>query len=194
MIEQRGATEAEVILAFVRAEAEASRFYRHYQLNSADRARLIDSPDLTDARDNETRKALLAYRGYPNTRLFAGLPPDIVWRRTKLEQGDYVRLKHGNYANWMALSGGSGYVLDGARNLDTCDDETLVQRIRAVAEAARRGKRFQELILLETDPGDLIVFEGTTRATAYAYLECEENLPVFVGTSNRMSEWGLLPP
>jgi len=66
MIERGPATEDEMVLAFLRAEIDSSR-YDEFIATALVRLgftrRLIDQPDLTDGPENAGRKKLLAFGG-----------------------------------------------------------------------------------------------------------------------------------
>ena len=194
VIEQQDANEHDMILAFVRAEIDSSRFGRKYEevlrrLNLA-RRDLIDNPDLEDAHANTARRRLLVEcRGYPNRLLFQGFPDNVYLRRATLEENELVRLKYANHPNWLKLSGGTRSIIDGAKNLDGSNDEKLSQRIRAVVDRVRRGERFPELIVMEGENQDLVLVEGHTRATAYAIVRPSYNIRLLVGSSAQTTEW-----
>jgi hypothetical protein len=84
--------------------------------NHLSRSVLIDNADLGDTQGNYFRKELLrAIRGYAsNVALFIGFPSDIMWPRVLIEQSDYPRLKYMNDPSWVAFSGGSRLVTEGA--------------------------------------------------------------------------------
>ena len=198
MIERGPATTAEMVLAFVAAEIDASRFGPCYEASLArlgtTRARLIDQADLNDAAANAQRARMLGdCRGYPSDALFKGFPSDAVWRRAELEPDDLAKVKYANYPNWTALSGGTRRVVDGAANIDLCGDAKLVDRIRAVAASVRRGHRFPELVAVDEAGGNHVLVEGHTRATAYAIAWPKDGVRVLIGSSVRMSEWCFYP-
>jgi hypothetical protein len=187
-----------MILAFVRAEIDASRFGHCYRASlaqlGATRAQLIDQADLSDTAANAHRAQMLgACRGYPNEALFKGFPPDVVWRRVDLEPADLALLKYANYPNWTALSGGTRRAVDGAANIDRCGDERLVARILAVAAAVRAGRSFPELIAMEDGGAGYVLVEGHTRATAYAIAWPKDSIQMLIGSSARTTEWAHYP-
>lgn len=68
MIDRGPATEDEMIVAFLRAEIDSSRYGENY-VRAGLRARglerrLIDSPNVTDSVENGVRRQLMGYRGY----------------------------------------------------------------------------------------------------------------------------------
>jgi hypothetical protein len=89
MIERGPATENDMVVAFLRAEIDSSRYDDHIKTPLAQggsERRLIDEPNLADPAENALRKQLLTFRGYEaRTALFAGFPADATWRRVTLE-------------------------------------------------------------------------------------------------------------
>jgi hypothetical protein len=111
MIEIRPATEDEVVLAFLQAEVNSSRYGPNIVgwLGFLGMNRLlIDSPVLTDAVQNEARRRVLGgHRGYPNRTLFEGFPSDVEWRRVQIEPADFGTLRYAKHDVLLRLSGGS---------------------------------------------------------------------------------------
>src|SRR5215471_16297283 len=197
MIELGAATIDDMVLAFVTAEVDSSRFgagYRQFLANSGlSRTDLIDEPDLRNAGQNAARAQMLsACRGYPDRDHFAGFPPDIQWRRGELEAEDLARLRYANYPEWTALSGGTGRVIDAVDKVDASADETRVTTIRGIAERFRAGEQFADLIAIHDDEYFVIV-EGHARATAYAIVRPAFGLRLLVGYSPSLRQWALHP-
>src|SRR5713101_2114114 len=109
MIEVGPVTEDEMVLAFLQAEIDASRYRDFYNACLAvlgfERI-LIDKPDLNDPVANEARKRLLqGARGYgSNTALFTGFPTDVRWRRVVLDPRDFEAMRYvANVKTWTDL-------------------------------------------------------------------------------------------
>jgi hypothetical protein len=200
VIEIGPASENEMVLAFLRAEVDSPRFGQYYKpcLNqlremagSAPQS-LIDDADLGSSRDNALRIELLkAIRGYrANQRLFIGFPDDAQWRRVGLEPSDWYKVKYAKHPTWVALSGGTRIVADGAKNLGSVDaPEDSERNIKAVEAQLRRGKRYAELIGAAGPAGEIILVEGHTRATAYALAQLPDLAECILGSSPTMSSW-----
>jgi hypothetical protein len=197
MIERGPATENDVVIAFLRAEIDSSR-YEHFvkrglsQLG-VDRS-LIDEPNLADAAQNLGRKRLLAfYRGYPNRFLFRGFPLDATWRRVGLELRDLETMRYINDAgsdrHWINLTDGTRLVGDGARNFQQRPRDGATHHIGAIASAIRRGQRFPDLIVAQACDGPLILLEGHSRATAYVMEQFAGEVETLVASSPSMPEW-----
>jgi hypothetical protein len=191
MIERGPATEAEMILAFVRAEVDSSRYGEYYRslLNINGQSRdLMDQPNLSSDVENVARKGLLrSIRGYgANWTLFTGFPSDIEWRRVLLEPTDFETLRYARHETWVILSGGTRLVSVGARNLSGRAD---TQQVGEILAAMRNGACFAELIAVEAVDGSLILVEGHSRATAYVQAGSIDGVEAIVGTSPSMAMW-----
>ncbi len=196
MIELGPVAECEMILSFLKAEVDASRYresvYQNLSAVGFTRDELIECGNLSDATQNSARRTILErYRGFgKNSYLFTGFPADATWRRVELEPHEIDRLLYANEGSWRGLSGGT-------RNPSQCvQNLTLGQippddakRIRAVQHEVSRGKRFPELIAAEGQNGKLILIEGHTRATAYIACRLRENIKLFVASSPSMHHW-----
>jgi hypothetical protein len=196
MIEIGPATENEMVLAFLQAEIDSTRFGSTYAAILAnfgiDRRLLIDRAELNSAQDNWARKELLKLvRGYRNdSLLFRGFPAAAQWRRVGLEAADWNNVKYANHPTWVSLSGGTRIVADGARNIDSVVvAEDANRNIKAVAADLITGKRYPELIGVSGLSSEIILVEGHTRATAYALAGLPECAECIVGSSPTMRTW-----
>ena len=191
------ATEDEMVLAFLRAEIDSSRFSGPLLAALAeqglDRA-IIDRPDSSEPEENEPRRRVLAaYRGYGrNDALFAGLPDDISWSWVALTPAELADVRYIAWDYWLEVSDGTRQPLKAiARMRSEWDVEGSVTR--TMAEAAARGSLPPEIIVVGRPLGEgLVVLEGHVRLTGL--LLRPEHLPrevrVLLGTSPRIAEWG----
>jgi hypothetical protein len=193
----RPATEDEMVLAFLRAEIDSERYRQHYP-HGGDVAevahRLIEHPDLNDPLENGMRRGLLRYRGYGLGQfLFAGLPDDLTWQRVELTLDELEQTKYADYPTWIELSGNTRRIGDGARNVGKLSpNEDPTEHVLGIAAALEQGRPFPELIFVSLpngQPGDLILFEGHSRATAYAYAGKPDRLEALVGVSPNLARW-----
>ncbi len=149
MIERGPATEDEVVLAFLRAEIDSSRYDEHITqplVRAGLTRQLIDEPNLADPAENAVRKKLLDFRGYgQGIALFEGFPKDAIWRRVALEPGDFERMRYAKSHTWIELSDGTRLVSAGARNFPARPDDPETYQINGIVEALRNGARFPEL-------------------------------------------------
>ena len=196
MLELGPAEETEVVLAFLKAEVEASRHgqaLQHWLARSGStREELIDNADLADMTQNHVRRSILQnYRGFQaNQFLFTGFPEDAAWRRVEIEPHEICRLRYAKYKDWVVFSGGtrkpSDLVAKMARDQIPFED---AKRFRAIQDAIARGKQFPELIAAEGQNGELILIEGHSRATAYVACCFAKNVKMFLASSPSMHGW-----
>jgi hypothetical protein len=97
------ATDDEMVLAFLRAEIDSPRF-RDARGVLRDKMRqagydprfLIDNGDACDPQANAHRRAILKQWTDPK-RVFAGMPPDVTWRRVRLQPDEIGGLEYCNH-------------------------------------------------------------------------------------------------
>jgi hypothetical protein len=196
MIELCAASEDDVVLAFLRAEIDSPTWGPAYRgairLRGLDRASLIDAADLSDAQANRDRMNLLSdVRGFGRgIGLFAGFPVHVEWKLAVIETADFGRLKYiSNDADWLNLSGGTRFVEDGARNLESND--RIAANVHAAQHEIEQGRCTAPLILAEVDDGSLVIVEGHTRATAYVVLS-DRSFTALIGASPLMRRWAFV--
>lgn len=193
------ATADEVILAFLMAESDADRYgatIRQLLGNRGLTDSLILLPDLTSDRENHLRAEILAqYRGWgTDDFLFKGFPTVIEWHRARLSPNDAREMLYANSPEWVALSGGSRRIGDGAsaaaRTPAVSDPTGTVWRINAVADLYRQGLAIQPPIVVTTPIRQpLIAVEGHTRLTAWLLAERPPSLDVLLGVSDQLGSW-----
>lgn len=196
MIELGPARESEVILAFLKAEADSPRFaqsmlQRLGQLGFS-RDELIEGANLEDARQNGARCTILQqYRGYgANAYLFLEFPNDVRWRRVELEPREHGRLMYAREEHWVRMSDHTrrpARLIEKMTRGEIPDDPA--SHIRSIQQGLSAGKRYAELIAAAGGNGELILIEGHCRATAYVALEHKENIKVFLASSPLMHRW-----
>jgi O-antigen/teichoic acid export membrane protein len=125
----RELTDAEVISEFLRSEFHHPEFddYRH------DFDRLVSRPDLTSARENAMRQALLFLR---RGAMWRELPSDTKWFEVELTAEDLARVRFFPRAQWRRLAQGSFYLTD------------VVERIRIKLAQPSNDKFMGKLRLL----------------------------------------------
>jgi len=193
MIEVGLASENEMVLAFLRAEVDSSRYDEMvtttlFRLGFT--RKVIDEPDLTDEAENSARKQLLAFRGYERREaLFTGFPVDVIWRRVALQPADLQTLRYANYRTWVELSDETRLVSVGARNFRQRPDSPDTYQINGIAAALRGGGSFPALITAQHKDGSLILIEGHSRATAYLLEGHTGDIETLVGSSPSMCGW-----
>jgi hypothetical protein len=194
MIEIGRTTEHEMIAAFLQAEVQSSRFQHHFPVSLDTyhpRGReLIEAPNFNDAAENAARRTLLEYRGYPDRHLFAGFPANSAWHRVRLEPQDFVHMRYAGWPEWVALSGGSRLVTDGACNYAAgVPVAAAVKEVGAIAAAIGAGATFAPLIAAQDADGSLILIEGHKRATAYSMTGATNNVECLVARAPTFKGW-----
>lgn len=191
------ASEDDMVLAFLRAELDSSRFSRQLLTALADLGfdrTLVDEADLGDPEQNAGRRRVLdEYRGYERRiGLFGGLPKDVSWSWVALTPEELADVRYIHWDYWLEVSGGSRRPSDAIarmrRQWEDPDDE-----VRQIADAVARGSLPHEIVVVGRPPGrDLVVLEGHVRLSGL--LLRPELLPsevrVLLGTSPRIGEWG----
>jgi hypothetical protein len=194
----RGASEAEVLATFLRGELESARWGERLRTllheDGVDVA-VLATPNVEDEAENAYRAALLErHRAWlSRAGLFERFPRDVEWARVALTPEEVLAMRYINWDWWLHLSGGTRRPLEAARRIhagevpgaDAESQEPLAARLKA-------GDPPPELIAV-AEPGasQLVVLEGHMRLTAYALFPeyLPDELEIFVGTSDAMSEW-----
>jgi hypothetical protein len=185
--------EADVVLAFLRAEFASERFGRHYASFGADPS-LVNDADTANAEQNAARRMLLGkVRGFGvNALLFTGFPTSVEWWRIRLTVEELGRTLYARHPTWIRLSEGPRLVSRGAQNVNSIPtDENANANVRAVASRVEAGEAFPEIIMAARDPEKkTVIVEGHTRATAYVLaLPDEEKVDAFLGIADGVAAW-----
>jgi hypothetical protein len=185
-----------MILAFLRAEADASRWGKTVEAGLAatgfTRAELIDKADLSHPRQNQARLWILQqYRGYrQNRHLFRDFPSDVTWQRLRLEPHELDRLKYAKEDSWKQMSDETRKPSRLVEKLNRGElPQEVDERIRAIQQAFANGKTYPELIVAEGQNSELILIEGHSRASAYVASRVDKNIEIISGYSLSMSGW-----
>ena len=191
------ANENDMVLAFLRAEKDSNNESLSLRLlltMSPNLNNYLNSgADLTNMRQNQTRKEMLGYRGYGhNEALFRGFPDNVEWYWVDLELVDLYGLRYLNCTPWDRLSERTCIVCIGAKNVD---NELLRIPEQEVIKAISRDvgiKIFQRSIIVQdtsSENQNLLILEGSKRATAYVYVTKQTLTRCIIGKSDKMSEW-----
>lgn len=202
MIEGSTASEAEMIIAFLRAEVASPRFSGHiapcFEGASLSQTELITQGDVGNEYQNDLRRRILrAYRGYGrDDLLFRWFPTDVVWRRVQIELQDHPRLLFAKEPGWTSLSDGTRRVQVLAEKIGAgqvsqdAEAQKTVANVTGIQQALGRGVTFPELISVQADDDNSIVLlEGHSRATAYVGLKWSKNIEMILGSSPRIRSW-----
>ena len=192
-------TEDEMVLEFLLAEVQSSRFFSaletalHEAGGSPD---ILYNPNLNDPDQNKIRKAILRqYRGYPDTLLFDGFPDDVQWYKKTLMRDRVLEIKYSTYSYWVALSKGTRSPKVGAQTVRNGEEifNQPNQIYWQIVEKMKEDKNLPKLICVAMSESDTpVVIEGHLRLTAYAL--APENLPrnfeILFGISTKLSGYG----
>jgi hypothetical protein len=193
-------TEDDMVAAFLRAEARSPRYgprlrWELARLGLPDE--LLERPDTTNRQANSDRRAVLdAHRGYlSGTRLFDGFPDDVDWWLCCATPNDLGEVRYIDYDFWNDYSNGTRRPAVAAACLHA-NGEVAPARdaVEGIVASLRQGRVPPPLILVGRSPTDpLVVLEGHTRLTAYAFAPdmLPAELEVIAGWSKRMGEWDL---
>jgi len=145
-------TEDEMVQVFLKSELKSDRwkgFICCKLLEDEREASIILSPNLHDEDENDYRRSLLAYRGYPNRRLFKGFPKDSKWFRATLKYEDLLEVKVIRQDIWLQMSSYTRLAKDVARNIG-CNmlNQKEAFHIIKVSELIKNGIELPEIILV----------------------------------------------
>lgn len=192
----RDATEAEMVLAFLRAEIDSDRFGDRVRSCLTDLGLLHES-DLGDEEANRKRReALGCYRGYGrNAHLFEGFPSDVKWKLVSVTVEELGTFRYARVPPWTTKSNEPLLVRDGARD-SGIEPEA---REKATAVAIEQALKTGDLALEQLEPliataesvdGVHILLEGHSRATAYLRSLAQETaIPIIVGYVVSLEGW-----
>jgi hypothetical protein len=188
-------SEAEMVLAFLRAERSSGRQWADFVAQWFDgRWHLLDNPNLADEAENRYRREALAqFRGYgANKWIFAGFPEEVEWWRVRMPRSEVAGLYHARGV-WDDLTENTRRVSVAAGNVDRVthsDDPRVNEGIRAVIRADRGGESFQPLIVASDSPdGRHVLIEGHTRACGFASTLDGPDVEVIAGYAEDLSGW-----
>lgn len=203
MRSRRPASEAEVVLCFLRGESESPRFgaATRTALEAGGGISLLTTPDLTSGPENAARaKALAATKGWgTGAGLFAGFPAGVTWSHAVLDADELQRVRYIDYSYWVELSGGSRRPADVAGTIASGNLPVWVREIGLewcgqLAAALRASGTVAPLIVVGTpDLEQLVVLEGHARLTALFVGDLVGAIDVwaYVGTSPSITGWAL---
>jgi hypothetical protein len=199
MIALGPAREADVVLAFLKAEIDYSdlrewiqRSLQELREAGISRQELIEQADLDNDYHNDLRARLLEYRGYRRRLgLFIRFPTNVDWRRVELEPTDFGRLMYiANEQSWDSYSQRTRSPQVVADRMARCElPDSFVEKIAAIQGRLKRNETLPELVAVEGEGDNLILIEGAHRITAYVGSNWQANIPAIIGRSALMPNW-----
>ncbi|KKQ90010.1 MAG: hypothetical protein UT14_C0046G0001 [Candidatus Shapirobacteria bacterium GW2011_GWE1_38_92] len=167
-------TVEEMISVFLIAELNSPRWGKKIEnillKNKIDK-RIVTSPNISNSRENSLRALVLGeFRGYgKKDGLFDDIDEVISWKKVLLESEDFKKIKYIDYDYWNELSGKTGFVVDGAKNVKKGMEIFNVSNKQywQILEHVKNGGKFPSLILLSDKTGGLKLLEGHVRLTGY---------------------------
>jgi hypothetical protein len=194
-------TEDAMVLAFLRAEIDSSRFAGLAALADLGLDRtLVDQADVSDPEANlRRRQVLLTWRGARRgaaAGVFSGFPDDVAWSWVALTPEELADVLYIHWDYWLDVSGGTRRPGDAIARMraqwDVPGDD-----VHEIADALARGSLPPEIIVVGLPPArGLVVLEGHVRLSGL--LLRPERLPsevrVLLGTSLRIAEWACYGP
>lgn len=191
------ASEAEMLLAFLRAEIHSERFSKDLKPFIAATgwsvAELVINGDIANESQNALRRNVLGgFRGYGrNQFLFTWFPDDVTWRRIQLEPQDHTCLLYAKEQTWVKLSDYTRRVTRVAEKIALGQvPVNPADHIKAIQQGLTTGATYPEIIAVQAESDSAFVLvEGHCRATAYVGLKWRKNIDMLLGTSPKMRSW-----
>jgi len=184
--------EDEMVLAFLSSEVDSPRFGDKARFALGD-LELVRDPDLSDSHAKQRRRSALArYRGWgTNDYLFKNFPREVIWKLVEVAINELGEFRYARVPEWIALSGGSLLVKDGASNAAKEPLDETREGILAVARDIRRGVTFPPIIAATEGEDQIhVLLEGHIRASAYVRaLERRDTCEVIAGYVSDLSGW-----
>jgi len=183
----RRVAEDEVIAEFLRSDFHRTEF-RDYDAMSS----LVLNPNLDDAEENATRRALLFIR---HLALWKELPSDTEWYEVEVTESELMNVRIFPRAQWRKVARGSFSAIEVAEGMRTRKhllEESFVNKIAAMSGCFVEGAdSFAAVVLIgvsENEP--LTVLDGNHRLTAAILANPSglKKLRFICGLSPRMSE------
>jgi hypothetical protein len=194
----RAASEAEVLVTFLRAELDSPRWGTSLlELLAEDGVdeSVLRAPDLDDADECDYRARLLdRHRAWLRREgLFKGFPERVEWTRVALTPDEVLAIRYINWDWWLWITDGTRRPVDAAARIRRGEVAGITaEEHEPIAARLRTAESPGELIAVAPpDRSQLVLVEGHVRLTAYVlypqYLPAE--LEIFLGTAEDMDRW-----
>jgi len=186
----RRVTEDEVISEFLKSEFYQPEFDRYREQFRE----IVAHPDLSSARENELRRALLYRR---RGRLWRELPVDTEWWQVELRADDLPRIRVFPRNHWRKLANGNFYLTEMVDHIrarvGSHPSDTFVAKLRSLSDELASAPEHDSSVLLigldEESP--LTIIEGNHRMAAASLVSPQDihlRFQFLCGFSPRMTE------
>lgn len=183
-------SENEMIAEFLLAEISSSSFggdLLDFLAQTSYDEDLIRKPNLNDHDENDARKLVLGYRGYPDLYLFSGLPDCNNWYTAQFSNKDFGQIKTINYGDWISDTNGTRDFNVLAKKIR--NNEIANPKIIKICADYDSGKKLPIPILIKDLSNDnIIVMEGNSRMAALAMLKMDK-FEAIIGEMNNLNGW-----
>ena len=186
----RPVKEDEVISEFLKSEFYQPEFDRYREQFR----QIVTHPDLSSARENELRRALLYRR---RGRLWRELPADTEWWQVELRTSDLPRIRVFPRNHWRKLASGNFYLTEMVDHIrarvGSHPSDAFVAKLRSLSDELASAPEHDSSVLLigldEESP--LTIIEGNHRMAAASLVSPQEihlRFQFLCGFSPRMTE------
>ena len=190
IIKIRKIGEDEVIAEFLRGEFNQHHEFLDYRKPFAN---IVAHPNLDDATENESRRALLYRR---RGRLWRELPSDTEWWEVELTFQDIERTRVFARNQWLRYGTRGFLLLDVATRIRTRilsdSQDRFITKLRSLSIEVAENVQFSSVILIAIDENSpLTIIEGNHRMTAAALVSPEtahQRFRFLCGFSPRMEQ------
>ena len=170
----RDASEAEMILEFLKGEMDSVRFNNELFDVLSDLGidrNIIDNGDIFNSDENKKRFEILKlFRGYPDSELFNNFPKNVKWKYCELSSNDINNIYYINYDYWNELSNNTGSPLEAVKNIKNGIEIYEVSNKPILDGVNLLGKKmFPPIILLTCNDKKYVIIEGHSRMTIYGF-------------------------
>ena len=124
--------------------------------------------------------------------IFERFPSDAAWMHLELTHEELGQLRYMNHEDWVALSGGTRLVSDGAANVGlVAVKEYVTEKVQRIEAGVRGGWPRAPLILVATDREvPHVILDGHGRSAAcHRAVSDDAEFEVIAGYSPAMVHW-----
>lgn len=170
----RKATEAEMILEFLKGELNSKRFneeLNHVILELNLSTSIILDGDITNEDENRSRLNIMkVFRGYPDKELFNNFPKIKEWKYIELCAEDIDNIYYIDYDYWNELSNGTSKPVEAAKVIKSGKEiyDVSNQPFLDGVEYNKKNK-FSPIILITCNDEKFLIIEGHSRMTVYGF-------------------------